>query len=176
MNDGVLEGSEFFLLRERIVLPGRAFVIPLQRVAQTAPDGIIRRHLRQLFELIHDLIDFVFQWLFEISILLFAADCAQLHCKLQQLLLDRCGRFGDGFHTVNEFAHNRPRRFCHVLVSCIFSNIEIFQLRLKDAVGHYRTQFYNGIPFQNRFLICPDHHVNVRMCVCVVVGRIPMQR
>ena len=47
---------------------------------------------------------------------------------------------------------------------------------MKDAVGHYRTQFYNGISFQNRLLICPDHHVNVRVRIRVVVSCIPVQR
>ena len=70
LNDGVLDGTEFFLLRERIVLPGAVLVVALQRVAQTVPDGIIRRHLRQLFEFVHDIINIVLEWLFEISILL----------------------------------------------------------------------------------------------------------
>ena len=39
------------------MLPGLAFVIALQRIAQVVPDGIIRSNLRQLFLLIHDFID-----------------------------------------------------------------------------------------------------------------------
>ena len=71
--------------------------------------------------------------------------------------------------------HGCPRRFGYVLISCILPNIEIFQLCLKDAVGHYRTQFYNGIPFQNRLLICPDHHVNMRVRIRIVVSCVPVQ-
>ena len=76
LNDGVLDGTEFFLLGKRIVLSRFAFVVALQRIAQVIPDGLIRRHLRQIFEFVHDGIHFVFQRLFEIAILLFAADCA----------------------------------------------------------------------------------------------------
>ena len=65
---------------------GFAFVVALQRVAQTIPDGIVRRHLRQLFEFVHDGIHHILERLFEISILLFAADCTQFQRKLQQLL------------------------------------------------------------------------------------------
>ena len=75
-----------------------------------------------------------------------------------------------------QVVHDFPRRFGHILIRYVFSNIEIFQLRLKDAVGHYRTQFYNGISFQNRLLICPDHHVNMRVRIRIVVSRIPVQR
>ena len=32
------------------------------------------------------------------------------------------------------------------------------------------------ISFQNRLLICPDHHVNVRVRIRVVVSCIPVQR
>ena len=157
------------------MLPGSVFVVALQRITHPIPDGIIRRHLRQRFEFIHDGIHHVLERLFEIGVLLFSADHAQLHCKLQQLLLDRRGRIRDGFHAINKLMHNCPRRFCHVLVSCIFSNIEIFQFRLKDAVCHYRTQFHNSISFQNRLLICPDHHVNVRVRIRIVVSCVPVQ-
>ena len=58
------------------MLPGSVFIVALQRVAQTIPDSIIRRHLRQLFQFIHDFIDLVLERLFEISILLFTTDCA----------------------------------------------------------------------------------------------------
>ena len=54
LNDGVLDGLEFFLLGKRIVLSRFAFVVALQCVAQTIPDGIICCHLRQLFEFVHD--------------------------------------------------------------------------------------------------------------------------
>ena len=47
LNDGVLDGAKFFLLREWIMLPGLAFVIDLQCVAQVVPDGIIRSNPRQ---------------------------------------------------------------------------------------------------------------------------------
>ena len=108
------------------MLPGSVFVVALQRVAQTIPDGIIRRHLRQLFEFIHDFINLVLERRFEIAILLFATDRAQLQCQLQQLLLDGRGLGGDGFHTVNEFTHDFSRRFAHVLIGCVLPNIEIF--------------------------------------------------
>ena len=72
--------------------------------------------------------------------------------------------------------HGCPRRFGYVLISCILPNIEIFQLCLKDAVGHCRAQFHNSIPFQNRLLICPDHHVDMRVRIRIVVSRVPMQR
>ena len=71
--------------------------------------------------------------------------------------------------------HGCPRRFGYVLISCILPNIEIFQLCLKDAVGHCRAQFHNSIPFQNRLLICPDHHVNMRVRIRIVIGRVPVQ-
>ena len=106
----------------------------------------------------------------------FTAGRAQFQRKLQQLFLDGGRWFGDGFHAINKLMHNCPRRFGYVLISCVLPNIEIFQLCLKDAVGHYRTQFYNGISFQNRLLICPDHHVNVRVRIRVVVSCIPVQR
>ena len=175
LNDRVLDRAEFFLLREWIMLTGAIFIVALQRVADTIPDGIIRRHLRQLFQLIHDFIDLILERLFEITILLFAADHAQFRCKFQQLLLDRCGRIRDRFHAVNQIVHDCPRRFGHILVSCIFPDIEIFQFRLKDAVGHRRSQFHNSIPLQNSLLIRPEHHVNVWMCVCVVVSCVPVQ-
>ena len=89
LNDGVLDGSEFFLLGERIVLTGPVLVVALQRIAQTIPDGLVRRHLRQLFEFVHNRIHFVFQRLFEIAILLFTVDHAQFQCKFQQFLLNR---------------------------------------------------------------------------------------
>ena len=108
------------------MLPRAVLVVALQRVAQTVPDGIIRRHLRQLFEFVHDIINFVLEWLFEISILLFAADCAQFQSKFQQLLLNRCRYFGGEFYAVNQIVHDRPRCFGHVLVSCILPNIEVF--------------------------------------------------
>ena len=101
-------------------------VVALQGVAQTVPDGIIRRDLRQLFQLIHDLIDLVLERLFEIAILLFPSDCAQLQSNFQQLLLDRRRWFGDGFHAVNKFSHNCPRRFGYVLIRSIFSYVQIF--------------------------------------------------
>ena len=158
------------------MLPGSVFIVALQRVAQTIPDGIIRRHLRQLFQLIHDFIDLVLERLFEIGILLFAADRAQFRRKLQQLFLDGCRWFGDRFHAVNQIVHDFSRRFGHILIRYVFSNIEIFQLRLKDAVGHHRAQFHDSIPLQNRLLVCPDHHVNMRVRIRIVVSRIPVQR
>ena len=39
LNDGILDRAEFFLLRERIMLTWPVFVVALQRVAQTVPDG-----------------------------------------------------------------------------------------------------------------------------------------
>ena len=71
--------------------------------------------------------------------------------------------------------HGCPRRFGYVLISCILPNIEIFQLCLKDAVGHCRAQFHDSIPFQNRLLICPDHHVNMRVRIRIVVSCVPVQ-
>ncbi len=85
------------MLGERIVLTGPVLVVALQRIAQTIPDGIVRRHLRQLFEFVHDRIHFVFQRLFEIAILLFAADCTQFQRKLQQLFLNRFRRIFNRF-------------------------------------------------------------------------------
>ena len=79
------------------MLPGPVFVVALQRVAQTVPDGIIRRHLRQLFQFIHDFIDLVLERLFKISVLLFAADRAQLQRKLQHFLLNRFWRIFNRF-------------------------------------------------------------------------------
>ena len=108
------------------MLPGPVFVVTLQRVTQAIPDGIIRCHLRQLLQFIHDGIYHILERLFEIGVLLFAADCAQLQRKLQQLSLDRCGRFGDGFHAVNQIVHDCPRRFGHVFIRGILANIEIF--------------------------------------------------
>ena len=58
------------------MLTGTIFIVALQRIAQVVPDGIIRSNLRQIFEFVHDRIYFIFQRLFEIAILLFAADCA----------------------------------------------------------------------------------------------------
>ena len=78
-------------------------------------------------------------------------------------------------YLVNDLPHGLPRRFGHILVSCILPNIQIFQFCLKDAVGHRRTQFHNSIPFQNRFLICPDHHVNMRVRIRIVVSCVPVQ-
>ncbi len=49
LNNRVLDRSEFFLLRERIMLPGSVLIVALQRIAHTVPDGIIRCYLRQLF-------------------------------------------------------------------------------------------------------------------------------
>ena len=163
------------MLGERIVLTGAVFIVALQRVAQTIPDGIIRRHLRQFFEFVHDGIHHILERFFEIGILFFTAGRAQFQRKLQQLFLDGCRWFGDGFHAINKLMHNCPCRFGHVLISCILPNIEIFQLCPKDAVCHRRAQFYNSIPFQNCLLICPNHHVNVWVRICVVVSRIPMQ-
>ena len=109
------------------MLTGSVFIVALQRVAQTIPDGIIRRHLRQRFEFIHDGIYHFFERLFEISILLFTTDHAQLQCQLQQLLLDGCRRFGDGFHSVDKSVHGCPRRFGHFFVRHVLLNIDFFQ-------------------------------------------------
>ena len=79
------------------MLPGPVFVVALQRVAQTVPDGIIRSNLRQLFEFVHDRIRFVFQRLFEIAILLFAVDRAQFQRKLHELLPNRFRRIFNRF-------------------------------------------------------------------------------
>ena len=92
-------------------------------------------------------------------------------------LTDRLGiTHGEYNAKANKSVHGCPRRFGYVLISCILPNIEIFQLCLKDAVGHCRAQFHNSIPFQNRLLICPDHHVNMRVRIRIVVSRIPVQR
>ena len=97
LNDCVLDGSEFFLLGERIVLSRFAFVVALQRIAQVIPDGIIRRHLRQIFEFVHDGIHHILEWLFEISILLFTVDRVQLQRKLHELLPNRFRRIFNRF-------------------------------------------------------------------------------
>lgn len=81
----------------------------------------------------------------------------------------------DRFHAVNQIVHDFSRRFSHILIRYVFSNIEIFQLCLKDTVGHRRAQFHNSIPFQNRLLICPDHHVNMRVRIRIVVSCVPVQ-
>ena len=79
------------------MLTGPVLVVALQRVAQTVPDGIIRRHLRQLFEFIHDRIHHVLERLFKISVLLFAAGRAQRQRKLQHFLLNRFWRIFNRF-------------------------------------------------------------------------------
>ena len=67
------------------MLTGPVFVIALQRITQAIQEGILRRHLWQLFELIHDGIHHILERLFEIAILLLTTDRAQLQRKLQQL-------------------------------------------------------------------------------------------
>ena len=57
LDNGILNGTELFLLGQRIVMSGFALIVALQRIAQVIPDGIIRSNLRQLFLLIHDFID-----------------------------------------------------------------------------------------------------------------------
>ena len=53
------------------MLPGLAFVIALQRIAQVVPDGIIRSNLRHFFHLIHEGIHHIFERLSKISEQLF---------------------------------------------------------------------------------------------------------
>ena len=146
LNDGVLDRAEFFLLRERIVLPGPVFVVAIQRIAYTIPDGIVRRYLRHRFKLVYDRIHQLLQRLLEIAVLLFPADGSQFVRQLQQLLLNGQGWFCDMLYLVNDLPHGLPRRFGHILVSCILPNIQIFKFCLKDLIGHGRTQFYHICP------------------------------
>ena len=71
--------------------------LPEDLTAQTIPDGIVRRHLRQLFEFVHDGIHHILEWLFEISILLFTVDRVQLQRKLHELLPNRFRRIFNCF-------------------------------------------------------------------------------
>ena len=86
------------------------------------------------------------QRLLEIAVLLFPADGSQFVRQLQQLLLNGQGWFCDMLYLVNDLPHGLPRRFGHILVSCILPNIQIFKFCLKDLIGHGRTQFYHICP------------------------------
>ena len=177
LNDCVLDGAKFFLLREWIVLPRTVLIIALQRVAQVIPGGIIRSNLRQLFEFIHDGIYHILERLFEISVLLFAADRVQRQRKLQQLLLDGGRRFGDGFHAVNQLMHDRPRRFGHFFVRHVLLDINFFQLVRVDRIGQDRLHMQQFVFPQKPIprIVRPEHHVDMRMLALVVKRCIPVK-
>lgn len=67
INPALSEGAQlpFFDLRHH--------TLTLQQMSDTGvcEGGLIRRHLRQIFEFVHDGIHHILEWLFEISILLF---------------------------------------------------------------------------------------------------------
>ena len=157
------------------MLPGPVFIIALQRVAQAVPDRIIRRHLRQLLQFIHDGIHHILERLFEISVLLFAADRAQFQRKLQQLLLDRRGRIRDRFHTINQIVHDRPRRFGHFFVRYVLLDIDFFQFIRVNCIGQNRLHMQQPVFPQETILwiVRPEHHVDMRMLAFVVKRRIP---
>ena len=127
------------------MLPGPVFIVALQRVSQAIPDGIICCHLWQLFEFIHDFIGLVLERLFEIAILFFAADCAQFQRKLQQLFLDRCGWISDRFHSINQIAHNLPRRFGYFFICHVLLNIDFFQFVCVDRIRQNRLHMQQPV-------------------------------
>ena len=159
------------------MLPGSIFVVALQRVAQTIPDSIIRRHLRQLFQLIHNFVDLVLERLPEIAVLLFPADGSQFVCQIQQLLLDGRGRGGDGFHTVNEFTHDFSRCFSHFFVCHILLDIDFFQLIRVDRIGQNRLHMQQFVFSKETILwiVRPEHHMDMRMLALIVKCRVPVK-